>query len=86
MAGVVADGKAGVILMHSRGTVSDMATYDHANYGEDVVGDILEELGEALERARMRATISGSSTNCPPSRFWDARSWQVRRGRGFWVR
>jgi dihydropteroate synthase len=51
MAGVVADGKAGVILMHSRGTVSDMATYDHAHYGEDVVGTVLEELGEALERA-----------------------------------
>ena len=51
MAGVVADGKAGVILMHSRGTVSDMATNDHANYGDDVVGDILQELGEALERA-----------------------------------
>ncbi|NNG17629.1 MAG: dihydropteroate synthase, partial [Gemmatimonadales bacterium] len=51
IAGAVAEGQAGVILMHSRGTVSDMATSDHASYGTDVVGAILEELGEALERA-----------------------------------
>jgi dihydropteroate synthase len=51
MADVVADSQAGVILMHSRGTVADMATYDHASYGANVVGAILEELGDALERA-----------------------------------
>lgn len=41
---------AGLVLMHSRGTVADMATYAHAVYG-DVVEDVLAELGAALERA-----------------------------------
>ncbi len=41
---VCAAAGAGVILMHSRGTVSDMATYTHARYGADVVGEVLTEL------------------------------------------
>jgi dihydropteroate synthase len=44
MGEVVAAAGAGVILMHSRGTVSDMGTYAHATYGEDPVGEILGEL------------------------------------------
>lgn len=51
MAKVVADAKAGVILMHSRGTVSDMASLDHADYGDTLLGDIVEELGSALDHA-----------------------------------
>jgi dihydropteroate synthase len=39
---------AGVILMHSRGTVSDMATYEHASYGSDMAGEVLAELGERV--------------------------------------
>src|SRR5919199_3322583 len=39
MAEVCARGRAGVILMHSRGGVSDMATYAQAHYGADVVGE-----------------------------------------------
>jgi len=38
---------AGVILMHSRGTVDDMATYTHAQY-HDVVGEVMTELGSQL--------------------------------------
>jgi dihydropteroate synthase len=38
---------AGVILMHSRGTVSDMATYDHALYG-DVVREVMSELNSQM--------------------------------------
>lgn len=47
---VCAASGAGVILMHSRGAVADMATYAHANY-QDVVGEVGAELGEALARA-----------------------------------
>jgi dihydropteroate synthase len=47
MAGVCAREGAGVILMHSRGDVSDMATYAHAQYGADVVGDVMAELRQS---------------------------------------
>lgn len=42
---------AGVILMHSRGTVADMATYQHASYGADVAGEVLSELLESTRLA-----------------------------------
>jgi dihydropteroate synthase len=42
---------AGVILMHSRGSVADMATYQHANYGADVAGEVLAELCESVRLA-----------------------------------
>ncbi|HVE80359.1 MAG TPA: dihydropteroate synthase [Gemmatimonadaceae bacterium] len=48
---VCARAGAGVILMHSRGGVSEMATYAHARYGDDVTGEVVRELGEALARA-----------------------------------
>jgi len=51
MAGVAAETGAGVVLMHSRGGVSDMATYDHAEYGGDVVSVVRQELRQALGRA-----------------------------------
>jgi len=51
MAKVVADAKAGVILMHSRGTVSDMASLDHADYGASPLAEIVEELGSSLDHA-----------------------------------
>lgn len=41
---------AGLILMHSRGTVADMATYAHATY-RDVVEEVAAELEAALARA-----------------------------------
>jgi dihydropteroate synthase len=37
--------------MHSRGDVADMATFTHANYGADVVGEVAGELAQAVERA-----------------------------------
>ncbi len=54
---VCARAGAGVVLMHSRGGVSDMATFEHARYGDDVVGEMLGELlpqAEAGERAGIR--------------------------------
>jgi dihydropteroate synthase len=52
MAGVCAAASAGVVLMHSRGTVETMATYAEAGYGDDVVGEIIAELGARVEWAR----------------------------------
>lgn len=48
---VVAGSRAGLILMHSRGAVDRMATYDTARYGDDVVGDVVRELSQAVARA-----------------------------------
>lgn len=51
MADVCVTARAGVVLMHSRGGVADMATYDHAHYGPDVVGDVIAELRTRLDVA-----------------------------------
>lgn len=50
MADVCARAGAGVVLMHSRGGVSDMATFEHATYGSDVMGEVI---GELLPRAQV---------------------------------
>jgi dihydropteroate synthase len=52
MADVCAERKAGVILMHSRGGVATMGTYADAVYGDDVVGEVIAELGARVEWAR----------------------------------
>jgi dihydropteroate synthase len=51
MATVVASGRAGVILMHSRGTVLEIASYEHADYAGDVVGHVIAELRAAIRSA-----------------------------------
>ena len=51
MPAAVAGGRAGVILMHSRGSILELASYAHADYGGDVVGMVLLELREGLARA-----------------------------------
>jgi dihydropteroate synthase len=51
MANVCAAGKAGVVLMHSRGDVADMATFVHAEYGADAVGDVITELSSSVTSA-----------------------------------
>jgi dihydropteroate synthase len=48
---VAAQAGAGLILMHSRGPVERMASYDLALYGDDPVGEIVAELKDALARA-----------------------------------
>ena len=52
MFSVAAEYGAGVVLMHSRGTVAEMASYAHANYGDDVVGTVCAELLQQVSRAR----------------------------------
>jgi dihydropteroate synthase len=52
LATVCAERGAGVVLMHSRGTVEEMARYDTAVYGADPVAEIVTELAAAADRAR----------------------------------
>jgi dihydropteroate synthase len=54
MTELCARARCGVILMHSRGTVGEMATYVHATYGSDITGEVSAELAEravAAERS-----------------------------------
>jgi len=50
MAAVCARHEAGVVLMHSRGSVSDMATYAHAEYA-NFLGEMQGELRERVDAA-----------------------------------
>lgn len=59
MGGVAAGAGAGVVLMHSRGTLATMASYEEADYGGDVVAGVLEELRQAIDRA----TSAGVATD-----------------------
>lgn len=51
MAATIAAAGAGVVLMHSRGSILEIASYTHADYGGDVVGGVVAELRDALTRA-----------------------------------
>lgn len=51
MAGVVAEYAGGLILMHSRGSVEEMASFAHATYSENVAGEVASELQAAADRA-----------------------------------
>jgi dihydropteroate synthase len=49
---VCAEAGCSVVLMHSRGTVADMASYENAVYGNDPVGEIVAELEESVQTAQ----------------------------------
>ncbi|MGQ0640314.1 MAG: dihydropteroate synthase [Gemmatimonadaceae bacterium] len=51
MCDVVAAARAGIIMMHSRGSVETMAKYDFALYGDDPVRDIMHELSASAMHA-----------------------------------
>jgi len=58
MPGVVARAGAGVVVMHSRGEVRDMATYAHADYPHDaVVEAVVGELAERATHARSAGIV-----------------------------
>ncbi|MGH7501148.1 MAG: dihydropteroate synthase [Longimicrobiales bacterium] len=48
MAATIAGAGGGVILMHSRGGIEDMARYELADYGTDPVGEMVVELEAAV--------------------------------------
>jgi len=50
MAPVVAEARAGLVLMHSRGSMLEIASYTHASYA-DLVGEVLAELRTAVTAA-----------------------------------
>lgn len=51
LAATVAEHGAGLVLMHSRGDVASMASYELARYGPDPVAEVVDELRVALDRA-----------------------------------
>lgn len=51
IASVCAEHGAGLVLMHSRGSVAEMASYRHAEYGQDLVGEVTTELQDSIHRA-----------------------------------
>jgi dihydropteroate synthase len=51
MPSVVAEGGAGVVLMHSRGDVAFMASFNYADYGDDIVGEVTGELRQRVNAA-----------------------------------
>src|SRR5215218_6608107 len=65
MAETCARHRAGVILMHSRGAVQDMATFTHAGYDDGVVVAVRRELAASLDAAR-RAGIHDDAVVLDP--------------------
>ena len=51
MARVAAETGAGAVLMHSRGTITEIASYAHAEYDGDVTAGVLSELAAAVAGA-----------------------------------
>ena len=51
MARTVAAAGAGIILMHSRGSILELSSYRHTDYAGDVVGGVISELRDALTSA-----------------------------------
>jgi dihydropteroate synthase len=52
MPGVAAEGRAGLILSHSRGAVGTLASYEHAAFDGDVTGAVVAELLDRVASAR----------------------------------
>ena len=73
MGEVCARARAGVILMHSRGGVSDMARYEHAVYGNDITADVLAELDGSLAAAE-RAGVATEAIALDPGFGFGKRS------------
>jgi dihydropteroate synthase len=69
---VCARAGAGVVLMHSRGGVGEMASYTHAEYG-DVTADVRDEL-KASVRAAEAAGIAREAICIDPGLGFSKRS------------
>jgi dihydropteroate synthase len=64
IARVVAEAKAGLVLMHSRGSILEIASYAHATY-DDVVGEVIAELRTALAQAGDAGVAPGATVLDP---------------------
>jgi dihydropteroate synthase len=65
MASLCAATGVGVVVMHSRGGVADMATYEHADYGGDFLETMLSELRDRV-RAVERAGVARNAIAVDP--------------------
>jgi dihydropteroate synthase len=65
MAATCAAAGAGLVLMHSRGAIAEMASYALANYGDDVVGEVVAELATRADAAR-RAGVAAEAIVVDP--------------------
>jgi dihydropteroate synthase len=61
---VVAEARAGLVLMHSRGAILELSSYAHATYG-DVVGEVIAELRAALAAASAAGVPPGATVLDP---------------------
>jgi dihydropteroate synthase len=64
LAEVAAEAKAGLVLMHSRGAILEIASFQHAVY-DDVVGEVLAELRAALGVAAAAGVAQGATVVDP---------------------
>lgn len=60
MGRVCATRGVGVVLMHSRGGIADMATYEHADYGNEFLATMLRELRQRV----LEAERAGVAREC----------------------
>jgi dihydropteroate synthase len=73
MARTCAERGVGVVLMHSRGSVQEMASYAHADYAGDPMDDVLDELRERVALA-LDAGIDAQSIAVDPGIGFSKRS------------
>ena len=73
MASVAAAAKCEVVLMHSRGSVGEMGSYDLAVYGDDPIGEIIFELTERAD-AVQKAGVKRSRIILDPGIGFSKRS------------
>ena len=57
MTTVCAAERVGVVVMHSRGGVADMATYEHADYGNNFLQTMLSELRERVRQVELGGVV-----------------------------
>jgi dihydropteroate synthase len=60
LGGVVARAGAGLVLMHSRGSSLELASYAHADYRDSLVGTVIDELRQGIGRAADAGVAPGA--------------------------
>jgi len=66
---VVAESDAGMVLMHSRGSVAEMASYDLAAYGDDVMQEVCDALIAQVTLARAAGVAADTLVLDPGAGF-----------------
>jgi len=82
LAGVCADARAGLVVMHSRGRLLEIAEYGAARYGPDPAGEVASELAAAAQSAR-EAGVAHEAIVVDPGLGFSKRpehNWQVLNG------